>query len=96
MICLDCGNMDIRFDENEIFLYILQYKLVCISLMYFSSQNIYGYILLQPIKALLNFFSPFISLNIDRSLIFLIPILYLFPLAVKSGENLIQIASLSA
>ncbi len=38
----------------------------------------------------------FISLNIDRSLIFLIPILYLFPLAVKSGENLIQIASLSA
>lgn len=38
----------------------------------------------------------FISLNIIRSLIFLIPILYLFPLAVKSGENLIQIASLSA
>lgn len=38
----------------------------------------------------------FISLNIIRSLIFLIPILYLLPLAVKSGENLIQIASLSA
>lgn len=38
----------------------------------------------------------YISLNIIRSLIFLIPILYLFPLAVKSGENLIQIASLSA
>lgn len=38
----------------------------------------------------------FISLNIIRSLIFLIPILYFLPLAVKSGENLIQIASLSA
>ena len=38
----------------------------------------------------------FISLNIIRCLIFIIPILYLFPLAVKSGENLIQIASLSA
>lgn len=38
----------------------------------------------------------FISLNIICSLIFLIPILYLFPLAVKSGENLIQLASLSA
>ncbi len=38
----------------------------------------------------------FISLNIICSLIFLIPILYLLPLAVKSGENLIQLASLSA
>ena len=38
----------------------------------------------------------FISLNIIRCLIFIIPILYLFPLAVKSGEILIQIASLSA
>lgn len=37
-----------------------------------------------------------ISFNIMRSLIFLIPIVYLLPLAVKSGENLIQIASLSA
>lgn len=38
----------------------------------------------------------FASLNIIRSLIFIIPILYLLPLAVKSGENLIQLASLSA
>lgn len=38
----------------------------------------------------------FVSLNIIRSLIFIIPILYLLPLAVKSGENLIQLASLSA
>lgn len=38
----------------------------------------------------------FISLNILRPIIFLIPILYLLPLAVKSGENLIQLASLSA
>ncbi len=37
-----------------------------------------------------------ISFNTMRSLIFLIPIVYLLPLAVKSGENLIQIASLSA
>lgn len=38
----------------------------------------------------------FVSFNIIRSFVFLIPIIYLLPLAVKSGENLIQIASLSA
>lgn len=34
--------------------------------------------------------------NFAKPLIFLIPILYLFPIAIKSGENLIQLASLSA
>ena len=38
----------------------------------------------------------FICLNIVRTLIFALIVMYLFPLAVKSGENLIQIASLSA
>lgn len=38
----------------------------------------------------------YISLHIIRAVIFLIPIAYLVPLSVKSGENLIQIASLSA
>lgn len=38
----------------------------------------------------------YISLCIISSLIFLIPIIYLLPLSVKSGENLIQIASISA
>lgn len=38
----------------------------------------------------------FLFLNILRAVIFLIPIAYLVPLSVKSGENLIQIASLSA
>lgn len=43
-----------------------------------------------------SFNNEIILLTLIRSFIFLIPILYLFPLAVKSGENLIQIASLSA
>lgn len=38
----------------------------------------------------------FVALNIIRSVIFLIPIIYLIPLSVKSGENLIQLASISA